>query len=262
MTERLSDRLLARVNGSRRGEVVAAEPGIAAGIDSAVAREWPVPVGTVTARAGDGDRLASGTPLLEVRGSAADLARAEDFILGDLGVACGVATNARAIRDAAPAGLRVVCGGWKKLPAAMKGAVRDGLAAAGLDPRLLPGPFLYVDKNVVTLLGGLEAAVEAGRVLDAGPVSVQVTGADDALVAGYAGAGVVMVDTGDLADVVASDTALREAGLRDAIQLAFAGGVDTGTLPAVATAGADIVDVGRAILAQPLLDLRFVVDAR
>jgi nicotinate-nucleotide pyrophosphorylase (carboxylating) len=262
VSERLTDRLLAGATGTHRARVVAAEPGVAAGIETAVTRDWPEPVGALRALVDDGAPLATDTPLLEATGTAATLAIAEDWILGDLGVACGVATNARRIRDAAPAALRIVCGGWKKLPAAMKGAVRDGLAAAGIDPRLLPGPFLYVDKNVAALLGGIAPAVAAGRALDVGPVSMQVADAHEAAAAADAGAGVVMVDTGRLDDLTAADAALRAAGRRGDVQLAFAGGVGADDLDAVAAAGAEIVDVGRAILGRPLLDLRFVVDAR
>jgi nicotinate-nucleotide pyrophosphorylase (carboxylating) len=262
VTERLTDRLLAGARGTHKARVVAAEPGVAAGIDAAVARDWPEPVGALRALTDDGAPLATDTPLLEVTGTAATLATAEDWILGDLGVACGVATNARRVQDAAPAALRIVCGGWKKLPAAMKGAVRDGLAAAGIDPRLLPGSFLYVDKNVAALLGGVAPAVAAGRALGVGPVSMQVSGPDEARVAAASGAGVVMVDTGRIDDLAAADAALRAAGRRDAVQLAFAGGVGAEDLPAIAAAGAEIVDVGRAILDRPLLDLRFVVDVR
>lgn len=256
---RLSDELLAGVAGEHRGTVTAGESGLAAGIDLLLDRVWSVSIGILEGLAADGDDVGKGDPLVAVRGSAAELARAEDMILGDLGVACGVATNAAAIRAAAPDNLRIACGGWKKLPSAMKDAVRAGLDAAGVGPRLVEDDFLYVDKNAVRLLGGLEGAARAGAALDVGPVALQVKDPAEALDACQPGVGIIMVDTGDIDDLAAVDQALRKAGRRSGIVLAFAGGVGADDLVDAQIAGAEVVDVGRAILAQPLLDLRFDV---
>ncbi len=46
------------------------------------------------------------------------------------------------------------------------------------------------------------------------------------------------------------------------MQLAFGGGVEESDLELVVAAGGDIVDVGRAILGSPLLDLRLDVVGR
>ena len=249
---RLSDRLLGRRAGRYRGIVRAGEPGVAAG----VALLPPAAVALVA----DGDRIGEGAKLAEVEGSAAELARTEDTILGELGVACGVATNAARVLAAAPEGLRVVCGGWKKLPAAMKPAVRAGLAAAGAGSRLLDDPFVYLDKNAVRLLGGVASAVAAGVALHHGPVAVQIKDAARALDAVVAGAAAVMVDTGVPDDLAAVHAALARAGVRDRVTLAFGGGVRAADFATIRAAGADLVDVGREVLRSPLLDLRFDVE--
>jgi nicotinate-nucleotide pyrophosphorylase (carboxylating) len=48
-------------------------------------------------------------------------------------------------------------------------------------------------------------------------------------------------------------------GHRDAVHLAFGGGVRLEDLTAVRAAGADAADIGRAILDAPLLDLRMTI---
>ena len=178
--------------------------------------------------------------------------------MGLLGFAGGIAQRARELLAVAPPGVRVVCGGWKKLPSALKPALRAGLDVAGIGHRLLDGEFVYMDKNVVTQLGGIGAAVAAGRALDHGPVAVQVVDVDGARAAVSAGCGVVMVDNGDLATLRQISAALHSNGA--AVQIAFAGGVGREDLAEVAASGATIVDVGRAVLDAPLWDLRFVVD--
>ncbi|MEX2558151.1 MAG: nicotinate-nucleotide pyrophosphorylase [Actinomycetota bacterium] len=250
---RLSDLLLGGANGARfRGVVTAGEAGIAAGLGIVL------PPARAVAR--DGDPLAAGAELLEIEGTGAELARVEDEILGDLGVACGVATNAARLVAAAPEGLGIVCGGWKKLPAAMKPALRAGLAAAGVAPRLLDDPFVYIDKNAVRILGGLVPAIAAGLALGNGPVAVQIKDPAAALPAVLAGAAGVMVDTGLIGDVAMAHRSLVAAGLREGVTLALGGGVGSHHLEPARAAGADVVDVGRAILGAPLLDLRFDVD--
>jgi len=81
----------------------------------------------------------------------------------------------------------------------------------------------------------------------------------EALVAAEGGAGVIMVDTGRLDDLADVHRALTETGLRNRIRLAFGGGVTLDQLADAHSAGAQAVDVGRAILDAPLLDLRMRV---
>lgn len=255
----VSRALFARVRGRHRAVVEAVEDGIGAGaglIDYAAA---PDGCGRWTMRFADGQALRAGDVLVEIEGQAAELGVAEDFVLGPLGFACGVATRARRLRDAAPAGLSVACGGWKKLPAALKPCLRAGLAAGGVLPRLVAGDFIYLSKNAVRLLGGVAEAIEAGRALERGPVAVQVRSAAEALAATRLGAGVIMVDTGDLADLAEAHSTLVDASLRDGVTLAFGGGVTLEQLEPAHRAGAQAVDVGRAILDAPLLDLRMRV---
>jgi nicotinate-nucleotide pyrophosphorylase (carboxylating) len=97
------------------------------------------------------------------------------------------------------------------------------------------------------------------RRLDHGPVSLQVESAAEAVRAAPAGAGIVMIDSGAISDLRRTDTALRRDGLRDRVLLAFGGGVRCTDLEDVTLAGAQIVDMGRAVLNAPLWDLRVEV---
>ncbi|MGE0385599.1 MAG: nicotinate-nucleotide diphosphorylase [Gammaproteobacteria bacterium] len=255
----LSARLLEAVPGTHVARVSATEPGLIAGLGRVEAALAQFPPAAWRLLARDGDAVEAGTPLVEISGSASDLAVAEDYVLGPIGFASGIATRAAQFVRTAPPGLRLACGGWKKLPAALKPLLRDGLAVAGVLPRIVDGDFLYVGKNSVRLLGGVEPAIAAGRALCCGPVSIQVRDEAEALAAVRAGAGIVMVDTGRVEDLARVQAALVGAGVRDAITLAFAGGVRLQDLPAVRAAGADTADIGRAILDAPILDLRFEV---
>jgi nicotinate-nucleotide pyrophosphorylase (carboxylating) len=256
---RITKELLVELPGTRRALVTAAEPGVVAGIGLLDVDAVPDPAGAWRALRADGDTVDAGEPVVEIEGSAWELAVAEDHVLGALGVAGGLARRGLQLRSVAPAGLQVACGGWKKLPPALKPVLRAALDVAGITHRLVDGEFVYIDKNVVTLLGGIEQAVLRGRSLDHGPVAVQVVNLDEARCAVSAGCGIVMVDTGSLDDLSRIDDALRVDGTRERVRLAFAGGVTETDLVPVRAAGADIVDVGRAVLDAPLWDVRMEV---
>ncbi|KUI29283.1 hypothetical protein AU194_20635 [Mycobacterium sp. GA-2829] len=232
------------------------EPGLVAGT-ALVHPASADPAGRWDILAVEGESADRGQPLVYIEGSAWEISVAEDHVMGVLGFAGGVARRGSEIKAEAPAGLRVVCGGWKKLPAQLKPVLRAGLDVAGLSHRLLDGEFVYVGKNQVAMLGGVPAAVTAARGLDNGPVSVQVVDVAQALEAADAGAEVVMVDTGRLADLEAVSSAMHACGAD--VLLAYAGGVNATQLRRIANLGAHIVDIGRAVLDAPLWDLHMEV---
>lgn len=258
----IAERLFGGLTGTFQAVVEATEPGVIAGLEFVVPALAPAPCGKWNIRAAEGQAVTAGDVIVEVEGTATQLGIAEDFVLGGLGFASGIATRARQFRTKAPPGLSIACGGWKKLPPALKPLLRAGLSTAGIQPRLVEGEFVYMGKNSVLMFGGVAKAIAAGRKVNHGPVSIQVTSVEEALFAVENGAGVVMVDTGKIEDLVAVNDALKERNWRQRIQLAFGGGLGLEDLEPAAKAGADAVDVGRAILDAPILDFRMRVTAR
>lgn len=251
--------LLEDVEGTHRACVSATEPGVVAGMRLVSADGISDSAGLWTALRADGDRVTAGEPLLEVVGTAWEIAVAQDHVLGVLGSASGIASAAIELRQRAPAEMRIACGGWKKLPAAMKPVLRAALDVASVTHRLVDGEFVYVDKVASRLLGGVAAAARTGRELRHGPVAVQVVDALEACDAVDAGAEIVMVDTGSVQDLIAVDEALRLRGQRISVTLAYGGGVTAETIPTLAALGVDVVDIGRAILNAPLWDVHLEV---
>lgn len=255
----LTGRLLADIQGSHRAYVTTTQPGIVAGtqfVDPGAAGE---PAGQWRVCVQEGQIVEAGDILIEIIGSASELAVAEDYAVGQLGFASGIATRAKQFVDACPTGMTIACGGWKKLPPALKPLLRAGLASVGVLPRLVQQDFIYVNKNAVRLHGGVLPAVAAAMRLEHGPVVIQVKNAEEALAAVRAGAGIIMVDTAVIDDLNEVNIALVQAQLRAGVTLAFGGGVGLKDLVPARDAGADAVDVGRSILDAPLLDLRMEV---
>lgn len=258
----IAEQLFGGLTGTFRAVVETTEPGIIAGLEFVDPELAPAPCGDWNVRAKEGQAVTTGDVIIEVVGTAQQLGIAEDFIMGSLGFASGIATRASEFRVKAAPGLSIACGGWKKLPPALKPLLRAGLASGGIQPRLVEGKFVYMGKNSVLMFGGVAEAIKAGQEVNHGPVSIQVKSVEEALFAVGNGAGVVMVDTGEIEDLVAVNDALQKRGWRGRIRLAFGGGLGLEDLEPAAQAGADAVDVGRAILDAPILDLRMRVTGR
>lgn len=253
---RITAELVTGLTGHYRAVVSATERGLVAGT-GLIRQPSTDPAGSWDIVAVEGEHADAAQPLIFVDGSAWEISMAEDHVLGVLGFAGGIARRGAEIKSLAPQGLRVVCGGWKKLPAQLKPVLRAGLDVAGLSHRLLDGDFVYVGKNQVAMFGSVASAVKAALDLRHGPVSVQVVDVAQARQAVDAGCQVVMVDTGRLGDLEAVVAAVRT--LSDRVQVAYAGGVNATQLRRIANLGAGIVDVGRAVLDAPLWDLHLEV---
>jgi nicotinate-nucleotide pyrophosphorylase (carboxylating) len=244
-------------------EMTACEAGVLAGAsrlaDAAavlgVAVEWI---------ASDGDRLAPGAPVLRARGDALQVARAEEQLLGLVAKPSGVASAAARLVALAAGRARVVCGAWKKVAAECRADLRAAIATGGAGVRIIDRPFVYLDKNYVRMLGGVVPAVRQARAVPGSTVVVQLRGEsaaveDEAEAAAAEGAEILVVDTGRLEDLAAAAARARAGRLAKGVLLGFGGGVTAASLEEVVETGAQIIDVGRAIIDAPLLDLRLDV---
>ncbi len=210
-----------------------------------------------------GAHIAPGSAVAFFEGNPRQIVRGEDCLLGIISKMSGIATAARqAVMLAGK--VQVVSGGWKKVPGEMKEYVRQGLMAGGAALRMLPDPFIYLDKNYLRLLGSIEREIKAARILPERRIVVQLLGetaeiGEEAVLAARLGASVIMVDTGAIEDLRECSRSLIQTGLRDKVKLAYGGGVQLMDLPRLQKEDLDIVDVGRAILDAPLLDFRYDV---
>jgi nicotinate-nucleotide pyrophosphorylase (carboxylating) len=221
---------------------------------------------TVHHHLAEGKPVGPGDEVLRVSGSPMQIALAEERLVGLIAKPSGIATAASRFVDRAGSRFQIVSGAWKKLPLAQKDMIRSAITAGGAAPRIADWPFAYLDKNFVTMLGGVQGAltaVGAHPELAGYQRIIQVVDVDDACVAARGGAHIVFVDTGRISDIGAVSRALRATGLRDRVRLAFGGGVQLAAIDRLRGLDVDIVDIGRAIVDAPLLDMTFrVVDVR
>lgn len=213
----------------------------------------------------DGAGVKAGGTVAKLSGTPKQMAVAEEGVIGVLAKFSGIATAARRAVELAGPELRVVCGAWKKMPAEIKTAVREAITHGQAAFRITDQPFLYLDKNFVKMLGGVEATLKAVAGMADKQKVIQLKGCQgdivgEALSAVRNGADIVMIDTGRLEDVELVNRGLSGAGWRDRGKLAFAKGIRVEDIGQLKDKGIDILDIGVAIVDAPLLDMKLEVE--
>ncbi len=212
-----------------------------------------------------GDRIQRGEVIGRFEGKAECILRLENLLIGFVSKPSGIATAGMKAVAAAGGRCRLVSGGWKKHPFPVRDLVREAVCAAGLAPRMLDPPFIYLDKNYVRLFGGVRRTLES-LAAHLAPKVIQVRGefspvADEAREAIRCGAAVVMVDTGSWEDLEEVLRVVKEEKAVPKVRTAFAGGIRMEDISPLVEKGVDILDIGAAILDAPWLELSYDLPA-
>jgi len=199
----------------------------------------------------DGDTVAAGTVLCQLRGRARSLVTAERSALNFLQLLSGTATTTSQYA-AALAGTRTrLLDTRKTLPGlrlAQKYAVRCG---GGVNHRVGLYDGILVKENHIIAAGGIGAAVAAARALHpALPLEVEVENLDELAQATAAGVDRIMLDNFDVASM---REAVRVTG--GIVPLEVSGNVELDTLRDIAATGVDFVSVGALTKHVKAIDL-------
>jgi nicotinate-nucleotide pyrophosphorylase (carboxylating) len=202
-----------------------------------------------------------------LRGNPKQMALAEEELIGWVAKSSGIATAARKAKAAAGERLKVVSGAWKKMPAPIKDLIRQAILDGGIYYRISEKPFVYLDKNYVKILGGVKEALLSVKNLKRFTKIIQLKSRgkrlyQEALVASQLGVHIIMIDTGQKEDIKRVDLVLREQRLRRKVKIAFGGNIKVEDLKKLREFPVDIVDIGKAIVDAPLLDMRMDVIKR
>jgi len=212
----------------------------------------------------DGDEVRSGDTIATIEGISKQISIAEDFLIGLLSKTSGIATAARKAVKLSEGRIRIVCGAWKKMPYTIKNEIREAIKMGGAEIRISAEPFIYLDKNYIRMFGSIKKALKAAKIFEDRIKVVQLKGETDliwkeALEASYQGADIIMVDTGKIEDLKLVAEKLTEEGIRSSIKLAFGGSIKLEDIPKFLSLDVDILDIGRAIIDAPMLDIRLDV---
>jgi len=235
--------------------VVARQPGVLAGLPVAFAvlDAAGVPPDGGEALRSDGDRIGRGDEVLRITAPLRGMLGAERTLLNFLTHLSGVATTTRRWADAVAGTGCTVRDTRKTTPGLRqleKYAVRCG---GGMNHRMGLGDAALVKDNHVVAAGGVAAAIRAVRDVAPGlPLEVECDRLDQVREALAEGAGLILLDNMDLADLSAAVALARRY---PAAQLEASGGLRLETARAVAETGVDFIAVGALTHSSPALDL-------
>jgi nicotinate-nucleotide pyrophosphorylase (carboxylating) len=215
----------------------------------------------------NGENVKPSEAIAILKGNPKQIAMAEEQLIGLIAKASGIATAAAMAKKLAGQKLKVVSGAWKKMPPQIKDLVRQAITDGGIDYRISPLPFIYLDKNYVRLFGGVEESLLSIKNFKNYTKIIQLKSkgkrlCKEASSAARLGADIIMIDTGLKEDISLVDYALKEKGLRDQVKIAFAGNIKMADIKELRKFPVDIIDVGKAIVDAPLLNMRMDVIQR
>nr|WP_272889214.1 carboxylating nicotinate-nucleotide diphosphorylase [Stutzerimonas stutzeri] len=200
-------------------------------LDPRVAVHW---------RVVDGEQVAADRVLFQLEGPARALLSGERAALNFLQTLSGVATRCRHYADLVEGtGVRLL--DTRKTLPGLRLAQKYAVTCGGChNHRIgLYDAFLIKENHIAACGGIAEAVAAAHRIAPGKPVEVEVESLDELEQALRAGADVVMLDELSLADMrTAVDMTAGRA------KLEASGGVDDGTLRAIAETGVDYISIG------------------
>jgi nicotinate-nucleotide pyrophosphorylase (carboxylating) len=241
--------------------VTAQAPGVVSGVGFASAIADVAGL-TAQARAADGDRVRSGTVVLELRGPARALLGAERTILNALMHLSGVATATAAARRAVGPGGPEIWGTRKThlgLRDLEKDAIRDG---GGRPHRRDLSDGILVKNNHLALVP-LPVAVGRARSKARGRrVQVEVRTLPEAVAALDAGADALLLDNVSPAGAARIVRGLANAGRRRGVHIELSGGVTPANAAAYRRTGADAISLGALTHSAPALPFHLTVVPR
>lgn len=206
-----------------------------------------------------------GDTIARFSGSPKQVVMAEELIMGHMAKSSGISTAAKRFVEECGDRPKVVSGSWKKMPIGQKDMIRSAVAAGGAAIRISNTPFVYLDKNYIKMLGGITSSLRATEGMKDRKRVIQIHRnfndiASEACEAVRNGADIVFVDTGEIDDARKVLAALGENRLRHQAKIVFAGDISFEDLDQLKQLDLDFLDVGRAIVDAPLLDMRMVVE--
>jgi nicotinate-nucleotide pyrophosphorylase (carboxylating) len=263
----IRDHIFAKVRGNKyKAQISAQGDGILSGIEFLERTCKKLGIGLKTCKK-NGARVKISEIVATLEGNAKQMVLGEEELIGWVSKASGIATAAWKAKRSVGKGQKVVCGAWKKMPLPVKGLVRQAITDGGIQYHIAEKPFLYMDKNYIKILGGIGNTLQSVRNLKGHTLVIQLKGKPKdlvraAILSAKKRCDIIMIDTGKKDDIKRIDSELRAKGLRSGVQIAFSGNIGIEDLGKLKKMPVEIIDIGRAIVDAPLLDMRMDVTAR
>lgn len=212
----------------------------------------------------EGNCIEKEKPIGNIVTSPKKMALAEEKIIGALSKFSGIATAAKRAVDLADGKAEIVSGSWKKMPSSIKNEIRTAIVSGGATFRISNNDMIYLDKNYIKMLGSITNALNSVKELTDHTKVIQIKGKEilieeETRLALENGCNLLMVDTGDINDLVKCINTTNFLGFRDKVEIAFAGGVKITDIKQLVNYDIDKLCIGKEIVDALLLDIRLDV---
>ncbi len=239
-------------------QIIAKQQGIAAGIEES--RILLKSLGLKTeAVVADGEKIEVEQVLIEILGDARTILTTERTLLNILSRMSGIATTTRRLAEKlqkAKIKAKVACT-RKTAPGLLyfdKKAVRIG---GGDTHRLHLDDMILIKDNHIKVVGNIKTAVRKvkEKASFSKKIEIEVTKAEDAVVAAEAGADIIMLDNFSPKQIEKTVKLLKKRGLLGEVLLEASGGITTENILDFASTGVDIVSLGEITDSTEALDI-------
>ena len=241
-------------DATMRGQIIAKQDGVIAGLDVARAAYQLLDSDVdFAAQVADGSRVTRGGLLALVSGRTSSLLTAERTALNFLGRMSGIATLTRQFVDAV-AGTRAVILDTRKTAPGLR--LVDKLAVklgGGGNHRIGLYDMILIKDNHIDFAGGIEEAVRRARASESGlPIEVETRTLDDVKVALGLGVERILLDNMSV-EVMAEAVTLTNGRAK----LEASGNVTLETVRRIAETGVDFISVGALTHSAKVFDVSF-----
>jgi nicotinate-nucleotide pyrophosphorylase (carboxylating) len=241
-----------------RGQIIAREEGVVAGVELAVAIFAEFAVETKIL-AMDGENIKQGQIIMEISGDPRSILSVERTVLNLLMRMSGIATLTdnviKMVRSVNP---EVIVAGTRKTTPGLQFFEKNAIRSGGGDThRYRLDDSVLIKDNHLALVGGVAEAISRARkyVSFTKKIEIEVENLKEALQAANAGADIIMLDNMDPEEVITVLTALEDGNLRGNVIIEVSGGINSDNITQFAKTGVDVISTGYITHSARSLDL-------
>jgi len=236
---------------------LAKEEGIVAGIEEAIILAEYLGL-KVKAKVIDGEKIKNKQVLLEISGDAQTILCAERTMLNLLSRMSGIATLTRTLTSKLEkAGAKAKIAATRKSAPGLLYFDKKAVTIGSGDPhRLHLDDMILIKDNHLAIVGNVEDAVKKAKANASfsKKIEVEVTKAEDAILAAKAGADIVMLDNFSPKQAKVAGEMLKKAGFANVL-LEVSGKITRETILEYAAARVDIISMGELTHSVKALDI-------
>ena len=250
--------LIVPAESTATAEVIAKEPGVAAGTEEAKILLESLGL-KVEAPVSDGEKIETKQTMMKIFGDMRTILSVERTLLNILSRMSGIATATRKLTEKLQkAGLKTKIACTRKTaPGLLYFDKKAVLIGGGDTHRLHLDDMILIKDNHITMAGSVGEAVKKVRekASFSKKIEVEVARVEDVLAAAKAGVDIIMLDNFSPKQIEKAIKLLKKAGFLGNVLLEASGGIKTENIIEFASTGVDIVSLGEITDSTRALDI-------